>query len=73
MVNDTLVLPNVGRQDSGEYICSASNSMGITEVTIMLDVESESHGAVGVVLMLSCLNPLPVRIFTIIYNSLSAY
>lgn len=41
MVNNSLVLPNVGRQDSGEYICSASNNMGTTEVTIMLDVESE--------------------------------
>uniref|UniRef100_A0A8C4GKG4 Heparan sulfate proteoglycan 2 n=1 Tax=Dicentrarchus labrax TaxID=13489 RepID=A0A8C4GKG4_DICLA len=37
VVNNSLVLPNVGRQDSGEYICSATNNMGTTEVTIMLD------------------------------------
>lgn len=40
VVNNSLMLPNVGRQDSGEYICSATNNMGTTEVTIMLDVES---------------------------------
>jgi hypothetical protein len=41
-VDNTLVLPSVGRADSGEYICNATNNMGTTEVTIMLDVESES-------------------------------
>lgn len=41
MVNNSLVLPSVGRQDSGEYICSATNTMGTSEVTIVLDVESE--------------------------------
>lgn len=41
IVNNSLVLPNVGRQDSGEYICSATNAMGTSDVTIMLDVESE--------------------------------
>lgn len=35
------MLQNVGRQDSGEYICSATNNMGTTKVTITLDVESE--------------------------------
>uniref|UniRef100_A0A8C7HGE2 Heparan sulfate proteoglycan 2 n=1 Tax=Oncorhynchus kisutch TaxID=8019 RepID=A0A8C7HGE2_ONCKI len=43
VVDNTLILPNVGRADSGEYICNATNSMGTTEVTIMLDVESESQ------------------------------
>lgn len=47
VVNNSLVLPAVGRQDSGEYICSATNHMGTTEVTIMLDVESECHGFAG--------------------------
>uniref|UniRef100_A0AAX7TUG3 Heparan sulfate proteoglycan 2 n=1 Tax=Astatotilapia calliptera TaxID=8154 RepID=A0AAX7TUG3_ASTCA len=42
LVNNSLVLQNVGRQDSGEYICSATNNMGTTKVTITLDVESES-------------------------------
>lgn len=42
-MDNTLVLPSVGRADSGEYICNATNNMGTTEVTIMLDVESESQ------------------------------
>lgn len=41
VVDSSLVLPNVGRQDSGEYICSATNSLGTSDVTVMLDVESE--------------------------------
>lgn len=41
VVNNSLVLPNVGRQDSGEYICRATNSVGSSQVTIKLDVESE--------------------------------
>lgn len=41
VVNNSLVLPNVGRQDSGEYICRATNSIGSSQVTIKLDVESE--------------------------------
>lgn len=41
VVNSSLVLPSVGRQDSGEYICRASNSMGASQATVKLDVESE--------------------------------
>lgn len=41
VVNNSLVLQSVGRQDSGEYICNATNNMGTSEVTIMLEVESE--------------------------------
>ncbi|XP_073326188.1 basement membrane-specific heparan sulfate proteoglycan core protein [Pagrus major] len=64
VVNNTLVLPNVGRQDSGEYICSATNNMGTTEVTIMLDVETLPYATsvpddvavrVGEVIRLQCL------------------
>ncbi|XP_069566959.1 basement membrane-specific heparan sulfate proteoglycan core protein isoform X4 [Brachyistius frenatus] len=64
VVNNSLVLPNIGRQDSGEYICSASNSMGTTEVTIMLDVETLPYATsvpddlavrVGEVIRLQCL------------------
>ncbi|XP_045912374.1 basement membrane-specific heparan sulfate proteoglycan core protein-like isoform X7 [Micropterus dolomieu] len=64
VVNNSLVLPNVGRQDSGEYICSATNNMGTTEVTIMLDVETLPYATslpddvavrVGEVIRLQCL------------------
>ncbi|XP_076022702.1 basement membrane-specific heparan sulfate proteoglycan core protein isoform X2 [Genypterus blacodes] len=64
VVNNTLVLPYVGRQDSGEYICGASNSMGTTDVTIMLDVETPPYATsvpddvavrVGEVIRLQCL------------------
>lgn len=41
VVNNSLVLLNVGRQDSGEYICRATNSIGSSQVTIKLHVESE--------------------------------
>lgn len=44
MTDNNLVILNVGRQDSGEYICSATNNMGTNEVTITLDVESECCG-----------------------------
>ncbi|KAM7405193.1 hypothetical protein PAMP_012474 [Pampus punctatissimus] len=64
VVNNSLVLPSVGRQDSGEYICSATNNMGTTEVTIMLDVEIPPYATslpddvavrVGEVIRLQCL------------------
>ncbi|XP_034151976.1 basement membrane-specific heparan sulfate proteoglycan core protein isoform X5 [Esox lucius] len=64
VVANTLVLPNVGRADSGEYICNATNSMGTTEVTIMLDVETPPYATslpddvavrVGEVIRLQCL------------------
>ncbi|KAM6982618.1 LOW QUALITY PROTEIN: basement membrane-specific heparan sulfate proteoglycan core protein [Tautogolabrus adspersus] len=64
VVDNALVLPTVGRQDSGEYICSATNNMGTTEVTIMLDVETLPYATslpddvavrVGEVIRLQCL------------------
>lgn len=53
VVNSSLVLPNVGRQDSGEYVCKASNSMGASQVTIKLDVESERWDVGGVAFKVS--------------------
>ncbi|XP_060793465.1 basement membrane-specific heparan sulfate proteoglycan core protein isoform X7 [Neoarius graeffei] len=64
IVNNSLVLPNVGRQDSGQYICNATNHMGTSEVTIMVDVETPPYTTtlpddvavrVGEVIRLQCL------------------
>ncbi|KAM6928874.1 basement membrane-specific heparan sulfate proteoglycan core protein isoform 4-T4 [Lycodopsis pacificus] len=64
VVDNSLVLPAVGRQDSGEYICSATNNMGTSEVTVMLDVETPPYATsvpddvavrVGEVIRLQCL------------------
>lgn len=41
MVNDSLIIPRAAQQDSGQYICNASNSAGFTEAFVVLDVESE--------------------------------
>ncbi|KAG7251813.1 hypothetical protein CRUP_003877, partial [Coryphaenoides rupestris] len=59
-----LVLPNVGRQDSGEYICNATNHLGTSEVIVTLDVETIPYATaipddvavrVGEVIRLQCL------------------
>ncbi|XP_077465112.1 basement membrane-specific heparan sulfate proteoglycan core protein [Stigmatopora argus] len=64
VVDNNLVLANVGRQDSGEYVCIATNNMGTTEVTISLDVETPPYATcvpddvavrVGEVIRLQCL------------------
>ncbi|XP_061908758.1 basement membrane-specific heparan sulfate proteoglycan core protein [Entelurus aequoreus] len=64
VVGGQLVLPNVGRQDSGEYICTATNDAGTTEVTVTLNVETPPYATsvpddvavrVGEVIRLQCL------------------
>ncbi|KAK2825049.1 hypothetical protein Q7C36_018976 [Tachysurus vachellii] len=64
IVNNSLVLPSVGRQDSGQYICNATNNLGTSEVTIMVDVETPPYTTtvpddvavrVGEVIRLQCL------------------
>ncbi|CAL8325836.1 unnamed protein product [Merluccius merluccius] len=64
VVNGSLVLPSVGRQDSGEYICNATNHLGTSEVIITLDVETVPYATampddvavrVGEVIRLQCL------------------
>ncbi|KAM4652668.1 basement membrane-specific heparan sulfate proteoglycan core protein [Discoglossus pictus] len=64
MVKNTLVIPNVAQQDSGQYICNASNAVGFTEVFVTLDVENppyattlpdETSVSVGEVIQLQCL------------------
>ncbi|XP_028309184.1 basement membrane-specific heparan sulfate proteoglycan core protein isoform X2 [Gouania willdenowi] len=61
---NTLVLPSVGRQDSGEYVCSATNIIGTSEITVTLDVETRPYATslpddvavrVGEVIRLQCL------------------
>ncbi|KAJ3585960.1 hypothetical protein NHX12_012366, partial [Muraenolepis orangiensis] len=64
VVNGSLVLPSVGRQDSGEYICNATNHLGVSEVIVTLDVETVPYATampddvavrVGEVIRLQCL------------------
>lgn len=39
---NTLVIPRVAQQDSGQYICNATNTAGHAEATVVLHVESKS-------------------------------
>lgn len=39
---DTLIIPRVAQQDSGQYICNATSPAGYTEATIVLHVESKA-------------------------------
>ncbi|XP_073678802.1 basement membrane-specific heparan sulfate proteoglycan core protein-like [Garra rufa] len=64
IVDNNLVLSNVGRQDSGQYVCNATNHMGTSEVTIMLEVDTPPYATslpddvsvrVGEVIRLQCL------------------
>uniref|UniRef100_A0A3B3SE98 Cell adhesion molecule-related/down-regulated by oncogenes n=1 Tax=Paramormyrops kingsleyae TaxID=1676925 RepID=A0A3B3SE98_9TELE len=84
VVNNTLVLTSVGRQDSGQYICNATNNLGVSEVLIMLDVETPPYATtlpddlsvrVGEVIRLQCLShgtpPLTFR-WTKVNGSMSA-
>ncbi|KAB5523745.1 hypothetical protein PHYPO_G00155990 [Pangasianodon hypophthalmus] len=36
----TLMLSNVGRQDSGQYICNATNSAGFSEAYVQMEVDT---------------------------------
>ncbi|XP_051895600.1 basement membrane-specific heparan sulfate proteoglycan core protein isoform X2 [Pristis pectinata] len=65
IVEGSLVIPNVGLQDSGQYICNASNSAGFNELFIMLDVETTPYATfdvdtvtvrVGEIIRLHCLS-----------------
>ncbi|XP_061457671.1 basement membrane-specific heparan sulfate proteoglycan core protein isoform X5 [Rhineura floridana] len=46
IVNDTLIIPRAAQQDSGQYICNATNSAGFTEAFIMLDVEAPPYATI---------------------------
>ncbi|KAI5091260.1 secreted immunoglobulin domain 4 precursor, partial [Silurus meridionalis] len=39
----TLTLSNVGRQDSGQYICNATNSVGYSEAYVQLEVDTRPY------------------------------
>ncbi|XP_028828394.1 secreted immunoglobulin domain 4 [Denticeps clupeoides] len=39
----TLTLSNVGRQDSGQYICNATNSVGYSEAYVQVEVEAPPY------------------------------
>ncbi|KAG7491279.1 hypothetical protein MATL_G00001630 [Megalops atlanticus] len=39
----TLTLQSLGRQDSGQYICNATNAAGASEATVQLEVETPPY------------------------------
>uniref|UniRef100_A0A8C5LBW9 Basement membrane-specific heparan sulfate proteoglycan core protein n=1 Tax=Jaculus jaculus TaxID=51337 RepID=A0A8C5LBW9_JACJA len=43
---NTLVIPRVAQQDSGQYICNATNLVGHAEATVVLHVESPPYATV---------------------------
>ncbi|XP_077312090.1 basement membrane-specific heparan sulfate proteoglycan core protein isoform X8 [Lithobates pipiens] len=64
VANNTLIIPRVAQQDSGQYICNASNSNGHSEIFVTLDVENPPYAttlpdelsvAVGEAIRLQCL------------------
>ncbi|XP_064381761.1 basement membrane-specific heparan sulfate proteoglycan core protein isoform X5 [Dromaius novaehollandiae] len=64
VLNGTLVIPRAAQQDSGQYICNASNAAGFAEAFVTLDVETppyatvlpeESAARAGETLQLQCL------------------
>ncbi|XP_048051077.1 basement membrane-specific heparan sulfate proteoglycan core protein-like [Megalobrama amblycephala] len=42
----SLTLSNVGRQDSGQYICNATNSAGFSEAYVQLEVDSPPYATI---------------------------
>ncbi|KAG1955769.1 basement membrane-specific heparan sulfate proteoglycan core protein-like [Pimephales promelas] len=42
----SLTLSNVGRQDSGQYICNATNAAGFSEAYVQLEVDSPPYATV---------------------------
>ncbi|KAM4703219.1 basement membrane-specific heparan sulfate proteoglycan core protein [Rhinophrynus dorsalis] len=64
VVNNTLIIPKVAQQDSGQYICNASNADGYSEIYVTLDVEmppytttlpEETSVSAGEVIQIQCL------------------
>ncbi|XP_053546192.1 basement membrane-specific heparan sulfate proteoglycan core protein isoform X4 [Bombina bombina] len=64
IINNTLVIPKVAQQDSGQYICNASSAAGHSEVFVTLDVENppyattipdETSVSVGELIRLQCI------------------
>ncbi|KAM6218940.1 basement membrane-specific heparan sulfate proteoglycan core protein [Rhynchocyon petersi] len=43
---NTLIIPRVAQQDSGQYICNATNSAGHEEATIVLHVDSHPYATI---------------------------
>ncbi|KAJ8283559.1 hypothetical protein COCON_G00024090 [Conger conger] len=64
VTDGTLFLENMGRQDSGQYICNATNSAGFHEATVQIEVETPPYATcipeqvrvqVGEAIRLQCL------------------
>ncbi|KAM8796373.1 basement membrane-specific heparan sulfate proteoglycan core protein [Eudromia elegans] len=46
LLNGSLVIPRAAQQDSGQYICNASNAAGYAEAFVVLDVETPPYATV---------------------------
>ncbi|XP_063033256.1 basement membrane-specific heparan sulfate proteoglycan core protein isoform X1 [Melospiza melodia melodia] len=46
VVNGSLVIPRAAQQDSGQYICNASNPLGSTEAFVTLDVMTPPYATI---------------------------
>lgn len=68
VIDGVLTLNNVGRQDSGQYICNATNVHGYSEAYTQMEVESKSTTQMtnADIVQPDSLSPLMTRVFCLL-------